>query len=148
MYLDTYYCPQLTSYCPALHCKSIEMEKTDKSQKLRVYNNLIISLQKQADTLQSLFREKHEFNAFNSYASVKYYRKKPYDMYIGIKNNGKIKRAMKTHRVCSTFGVLQLVKRRAWLTPNRVKNVCKDNVNSVTVTGPNRHTVSGRKDMI
>ena len=57
--------------------------------------------QKQAGTLQSLFRETHEQNAFNTYASAIYYHINPYDMYFGIKHNGKIKRAMKTHRVGS-----------------------------------------------
>lgn len=44
----------------------------------------------------SLFKETHEQNAFHSYASHKFYRNQPHDMLIGIKKNGKIKRATKT----------------------------------------------------
>ncbi|XP_044178279.1 fibroblast growth factor 16-like [Acropora millepora] len=44
----------------------------------------------------SLFKETHEQNAFHSYASHRFYRKKPYDMLVGIKRNGQIKRATKT----------------------------------------------------
>lgn len=57
---------------------------------------LIIFFQRSQSHRDSLFKETHEQNAFQSYASHKYYRQQPHDMLVGIKRNGQIKRATKT----------------------------------------------------
>ncbi|CAB3991578.1 fibroblast growth factor 1-like [Paramuricea clavata] len=88
---------ELQSFGPSI----IRIKSLATNYYLVMKKNGLFTGDKRAGTLQSLFRETHQYNAFNSYASVKYFHKYHYDMYIGIKHNGKMKRAMKTHRVQS-----------------------------------------------
>ena len=43
-----------------------------------------------------MFKETHEQNAFHSYASNRYFKEEPYDMLVGIKRNGQVKKATRT----------------------------------------------------
>ena len=81
-------------------------------------SQMLFFTQKNADNLHSLFRETHEYNGFNSYASVKFFHKNPYDMYLGIKHNGKMKRAMKSDRV-------RLLNFSSYLQSNSTLERCK-----------------------
>jgi len=47
-------------------------------------------------TDESLFFHHLEENAYDTFASVKYYRKKPYDLFLAIKKNGKPRQARNT----------------------------------------------------
>ncbi|XP_028410523.1 uncharacterized protein LOC114533219 [Dendronephthya gigantea] len=97
---------ELQSYGPSI----IRIKNLATNYYLVMKKNGLYTGDKRSGTLQSLFRETHKYNAFTSYSSVKFYHNIPYDMYLGIKSNGKIKRAMKTHRAqnSSQFLVIRI----------------------------------------
>ena len=69
-----------------------------------------ISLQWNGKTLESLFKEFHEENAFLSYASHRYFKREPHDMLVGLKKSGLVKRATKTRpgQTATQFVVIKL----------------------------------------
>ena len=67
-------------------------------------------LQWNGKTLETLFKEFHEENAFLSYASHRYFKREPHDMLVGLKKSGHVKRATKTRpgQTATQFVVIKL----------------------------------------
>ncbi|XP_068696116.1 fibroblast growth factor 1-like [Montipora foliosa] len=70
---------------------SIMRLKSIKTKKFLAINSEGLLHTRMDESKDCLFYQYHEKNLFVSFASFKYYMKEHYDMFLGIKRNGKVK---------------------------------------------------------